>query len=38
MESVDWVQILGEGVCISLHANTLEKGMNPSVLSLEKGK
>ena len=32
MESVIQVQILDNAVCISSHANTLEKGMNPSIL------
>ena len=29
IESVIWVQILDEAVCVSLCANTLGKGMNP---------
>ena len=32
MELATLVQILGKAVCILVHANTLEKGMNPSVL------
>ena len=31
MESVTWVQILDEVVCISLFTNALEEGMNPSM-------
>ena len=38
MESATWVQILDEAVCISLHADALKKGMNPSILSQVKGK
>ena len=38
MESVTQVQILEEIVCISLCANALWKGMNPSVLPLAMGK
>ena len=34
MESAIWVQILDEAVCISSCLDALEKGMNPSVLSL----
>ena len=33
MKSETQVQILDEAVCISLYANTLGKGMNPSVLA-----
>ena len=32
MESVSPVQILDYAVCVSLHANAFQKGMNPSVL------
>ena len=32
MESVTRVQILDKAICISFHANALEKGINPSVL------
>ena len=32
MESETQVQILDDADCISLHANVLGKGMNPSVL------
>ena len=32
MELATRVQILDDTVCISLYANVLEKGMNPSVL------
>ena len=33
MELATCAQILDEAVCVSLHANTIRKGMNPSVLS-----
>ena len=32
MESVSQVQILDATFCVSLHASTLKKGMNPSIL------
>ena len=32
------VQILNEAICISHSANTLEKGMNPTILPPAKGK
>ena len=38
MKLVNQVQILDEAVCVSLHANAIEKGMNPSVLPLTMGK
>ena len=33
MESVTWVQILEEAICISHHANSRQKGMNPTIAS-----
>ena len=38
MDTATWVQNLDETVCISHHANTLGKGMNPTILSLNMGK
>ena len=38
MDSLKQVQILVEAVYISLHANALAKGMNPSVLPPVMGK
>ena len=38
MELVTRVQISDEAVCISVYANTLRKGMNPSVPLLSIGK
>ena len=38
MESVAQVQILDEAVCVSLHANALERDINPSFLSQAMGK
>ena len=38
IKSATHVQILNETVCISLCANALGEGMNPSVLLLAKGK
>ena len=37
IDSAIWVQIMNESVCISLCANALGKGINPSVLSTGKG-
>ena len=37
MDIVNWVQILDEAVYISQSTNTLEKGMNPTILSLAMG-
>ena len=37
MELAIWVQILGKAVCVSLCTNTLEKGMNLSVLNPNYG-
>ena len=34
MELVTRVQILDKAICISHHANTLRKGMNPTILPL----
>ena len=34
MESVNQVQILDEAICVSLHANAVGKGINPSGLLL----
>ena len=38
MESVIWVQILDDTVCVSICANALEKAMNPSVFPPAMGK
>ena len=38
MSTVTRVQILDEAICISFHANDLEKGMNPFVLPSVMGK
>ena len=38
MESMTRVQILDEAVCISLQANALGKGINPSVFLQAIGK
>ena len=34
MELVNWVYILGKTVSVSLHANAIGKGTNPSLLFL----
>ena len=38
MDIANWVQILDKAVCISHRANTLEKGMSPTILPLVMGK
>ena len=38
MDMANWVQNLEEAVCISHCANTLEKGMNPTILPPAMGK
>ena len=38
MESVIRFQILGDAACISYSANSLEIGLNPTILSLAKSK
>ena len=38
MELVTWVQIQDEAICISQSVDTLEKGMNPTILSTPIGK
>ena len=38
MESLTQAQILDETLCVSLHTNTLGKGMNPSFLTVAMGK
>ena len=38
MELMTQVQILDKADCISLYANVLKKGMNPSVLPPAMGK
>ena len=38
MEFATQVQILDKAVCISLHANALGKGMNPSFSDSTMGK
>ena len=38
MDIMTWVKILGEVVCLSPSANTLGKGMNPTILPSVMGK
>ena len=38
MDTANIVQTLDEAVCISHHANTLEKGMNPTILFSNYGQ
>ena len=38
MDTATWVHILDEIVCISQSADTLGKGMNPTILSSAMGK
>ena len=38
MDTANRAQILDRAVCISLSANTLEKGMNPTILPPDIGK
>ena len=38
MDRTTWIQKQDEVVCISQSSNTLEKGIDPTILSLDVGK